>query len=68
MSQPEVVVDAADVDVGKDKVVSLPVLSRRPGGSSCRPWRCSARSTGAWMEELFGLLHPAVKPDTGTPR
>ncbi|MFY0528377.1 ABC transporter substrate-binding protein [Archangium gephyra] len=69
MVGPEVVVDAADVDVGKDKVASLPVLSEArwvevPSMALLQP----GPSLGRGLEELFELLHPAAKPDAGTPR
>ncbi|WNG61296.1 ABC transporter substrate-binding protein [Archangium gephyra] len=69
-SRPEVVVDAADVDVGKDKVAALPSLSRArwvelPSMALLQP----GPSLGRGLEELFALLHPAAKkPDAGTPR
>lgn len=68
-SRPDVVVDAADVDVGKDKVASLPVLSAArwvevPSMALLQP----GPSLGRGLEELFELLHPAAKPDAGTPR
>ncbi|HYO71971.1 MAG TPA: helical backbone metal receptor [Archangium sp.] len=68
-SRPEVVVDAADVDVGKDKVASLPSLSEArwvevPSMALLQP----GPSLGRGLEELFALLHPAAKPDAGTPR
>jgi iron complex transport system substrate-binding protein len=68
-ARPEVVVDAADVDVGKDKVAELPVLSQArwvelPSMALLQP----GPSLGRGMEELFELLHPSVKPDAGTSR
>ncbi|MFE8602621.1 ABC transporter substrate-binding protein [Archangium violaceum] len=69
-SRPEVVVDAADVDVGKDKVAALPSLSQArwvelPSMALLQP----GPSLGRGLEELFALLHPAAKkPDAGTPR
>jgi cobalamin transport system substrate-binding protein len=68
-SRPEVVVDAADVDVGKDKVASLPLLSQArwvevPSMALLQP----GPSLGRGLEELFELLHPAAKPDASTPR
>lgn len=69
MSRPEVVVDAADVDMGKDKLASLPVLSEArwvevPSMALLQP----GPSLGLGLEELFELLHPAARPDAGTPR
>jgi iron complex transport system substrate-binding protein len=68
-SRPEVVVDAADVDVGKDKVATLPVLSEArwvevPSLALLQP----GPSLGRGLEELFVLLHPSTKSDAGTPR
>jgi iron complex transport system substrate-binding protein len=68
-SRPDVVVDAADVDVGKDKVASLPLISQArwvevPSMALLQP----GPSLGRGLEELFELLHPAAKPDAGTPR
>jgi iron complex transport system substrate-binding protein len=68
-ARPEVVVDAADVDVGKDKVAALPVLSRArwvelPSMALLQP----GPSLGRGMEELFELLHPSAQPDAGTSR
>lgn len=62
-SKPEVVVDAADVDTGKDKVMELPVLSQArwvelPSLALLQP----GPSLGKGLEELFGLLHPPAKP------
>ncbi|WP_426755092.1 ABC transporter substrate-binding protein [Myxococcus sp. Y35] len=58
-SRASVVVDAADVDVGKDKVRALPGLSGArwvdvPSLSLLQP----GPSLGRGLEELFRLLHP----------
>ena len=58
-ARPDVVVDAADVDVGKDKVVALPGLSQArwvelPSMALLQP----GPSLGRGLEELFALLHP----------
>jgi iron complex transport system substrate-binding protein len=68
-TRPDVVVDAADVDVGKDKVAELPVLSRArwvevPSLALLQP----GPSLGRGLEELFELLYPPAKPDAGTAR
>jgi iron complex transport system substrate-binding protein len=64
-ARPDVVVDAADVDVGKDKVRALPGLSGArwvevPSLALLQP----GPSLGRGLEELFRLLHPegAAKP------
>ncbi|WP_420718285.1 ABC transporter substrate-binding protein [Pyxidicoccus sp. MSG2] len=64
-ARPDVVVDAADVDVGKDKVRALPGLSgarwvELPSLALLQP----GPSLGRGLEELFRLLHPegAAKP------
>jgi iron complex transport system substrate-binding protein len=69
VTRPEVVVDAADVDVGKDKVVALPVLSQArwvelPSMALLQP----GPSMGRGLEELFELLYPPTKPDAGRAR
>lgn len=61
-ARPEVVVDAADVDVGKAKIHALPVLSSArwvevPSLALLQP----GPSLGRGLEELFGLLHPGVQ-------
>ncbi len=58
-SRPDVVVDAADVDVGKDKLRSLPGLAgahwvELPSLALLQP----GPSLGRGLEELFRLLHP----------
>ncbi|MGZ3459677.1 MAG: ABC transporter substrate-binding protein [Archangium sp.] len=68
-ARPEVVVDAADVDVGKDNVRELPVLSQArwvevPSKALLQP----GPSLGRGLEELFELLHPSTRPDAGTSR
>ncbi|WP_224244612.1 ABC transporter substrate-binding protein [Hyalangium gracile] len=60
--RPDVVVDAADVDVGKEKIQSLPGLSDArwvevPSFALLQPGPSLARG----LEELFGLLHPGVQ-------
>jgi iron complex transport system substrate-binding protein len=67
--RPEVVVDASDVDVGKDKVAELPVLSQArwvelPSLALLQP----GPSMGRGLEELFELLYPPMKPDAGSTR
>jgi iron complex transport system substrate-binding protein len=67
MARPDVVVDASDVDVGKDKVETLPVLSKArwvevPSLALLQP----GPSLGRGLEELFALLHPSAKPDAGS--
>lgn len=62
-ARPDVVVDAADVDVGKDKVRELPGLSSArwvevPSLALLQP----GPSLGRGLEELFGLLHPSAPP------
>jgi len=66
-SRADVVVDAADVDVGKDKLRALPGLSSArwvevPSLALLQP----GPSLGRGLEELFRLLHPEVagKGDT----
>lgn len=61
-AQPEVVVDSAHVDVGKDKLQALPVLSAArwvevPSFALLQP----GPSLGRGLEELFGLLHPEAR-------
>ncbi|MFP2933105.1 ABC transporter substrate-binding protein [Pyxidicoccus sp. 3LG] len=58
-ARADVVVDAADVDVGKDKLRALPGLSgarwvELPSMSLLQP----GPSLGRGLEELFKLLHP----------
>ena len=58
-ARPQVVVDAADVDTGKDKVRDLPELSEArwvdvPSMALLQPGPSLARG----LEELFELLHP----------
>ncbi len=58
-ARPDVVVDAADVDVGKDRLRALPGLSAArwvevPSLALLQP----GPSLGRGLEELFGLLHP----------
>ena len=58
-ARPDVVVDAADVDVGKEKIQALPGLSAArwvevPSFALLQP----GPSLGRGLEELFGLLHP----------
>jgi iron complex transport system substrate-binding protein len=63
-ARPDVVVDAADVDVGKDKLRALPGLSGArwvevPSLALLQP----GPSLGRGLEELFRLLHPeGAKP------
>jgi iron complex transport system substrate-binding protein len=62
-AKPDVVVDAADVDVGKDKIRGLPGLSSArwvevPSLALLQP----GPSLGRGLEELFGLLHPSAPP------
>lgn len=64
---PDVVVDAADVDVGKDKLMAILSRSRWvevPSLALLQP----GPSLGRGLEELFQLLHPAAKSGTGTVR
>lgn len=61
-ARPDVVVDAADVDVGKEKIQALPGLSDArwvevPSFALLQP----GPSLGKGLEELFGLLHPGVQ-------
>lgn len=61
VARPDVVVDAADVDVGKDKLRALPGLSGArwvevPSLALLQP----GPSLGRGLEELFQLLHPQV--------
>ncbi|HYO58545.1 helical backbone metal receptor [Archangium sp.] len=68
-ARPDVVVDAADVDVGKDKLAALPGLSQArwvqmPSMALLQP----GPSLGRGLEELFWLLFPSAKPDAGTVR
>ncbi|HEX8434333.1 helical backbone metal receptor [Archangium sp.] len=66
-ASPDVVVDAADVDVGKDKLVALLSQSRWaevPSMAMLQP----GPSMGRGLEELFQLLHPPAKRDAGTVR
>ncbi|MCP3139350.1 ABC transporter substrate-binding protein [Pyxidicoccus xibeiensis] len=58
-ARPDVVVDAADVDVGKDKLRALPGLAEArwvevPSLALLQP----GPSLGRGLEELFKLLHP----------
>lgn len=67
MAAPDVVVDAADVDVGKDKLTAILSRSRwveLPSMALLQP----GPSLGRGLEELFQLLHPAAKPGAGTVR
>jgi iron complex transport system substrate-binding protein len=69
IARPDVVVDAADVDVGKDKLMGLPGLSQArwvevPSLALLQP----GPSLGRGLEELFSLLYPSAKPDAGTVR
>jgi iron complex transport system substrate-binding protein len=62
LSRPDIVVDAAHVDMGKDKVRELPYLSKArwvemPSLALLQP----GPSLGRGLEELFGLLHPEAK-------
>jgi len=66
-ARPDVVVDAADVDVGKAKLAALPGLSEArwvevPSLALLQPGPSLARG----LEELFGLLHPAGSHDAAT--
>lgn len=67
--RPDVVVDTAHVDVGKDKLRALPGLSSArwvdmPSQALLQP----GPSLGRGLEELFGLLHPAgAGKGTGKP-
>jgi iron complex transport system substrate-binding protein len=61
-ARPDVVVDAADVDVGKEKIQALPGLAEArwvqvPTLALLQP----GPSLGRGLEELFGLLHPNVQ-------
>lgn len=61
-ARPDVVVDAADVDVGKEKIQALPGLAEArwvqvPTLALLQP----GPSLGRGLEELFGLLHPDVQ-------
>lgn len=61
-ARPEVVVDAADVDFGKEKLQALPILSEArwvevPSLALLQP----GPSLGRGLEELFGLLHPGIQ-------
>jgi iron complex transport system substrate-binding protein len=61
-ARPDVVVDAADVDAGKEKIQALPGLSDArwvevPTLALLQP----GPSLGRGLEELFGLLHPGVQ-------
>ncbi|MBN1204843.1 MAG: ABC transporter substrate-binding protein [Myxococcaceae bacterium] len=61
-ARPAVVVDAADVDVGKEKIQALPGLStarwvQAPSFALLQP----GPSLGRGLEELFGLLHPSAQ-------
>jgi len=61
-ARPDVVVDAADVDVGKEKIQALPGLSSArwvqvPSLALLQP----GPSLGRGLEELFGLLHPDIQ-------
>jgi iron complex transport system substrate-binding protein len=66
-ARPDVVVDAADVDVGKDKLRELPGLAGArwvevPSLALLQP----GPSLGRGLEELFRLLHPeAPAKDAG---
>ncbi len=67
VAEPDVVVDAADVDVGKDKLVALLSEARWvevPSLAMLQP----GPSLGRGLEELFRLLHPSVKSDAGSGR
>jgi len=60
-AKADVVVDAADVDVGKDKIRALPGLASArwvevPSLALLQP----GPSLGRGLEELFGLLHPGT--------
>ncbi len=60
-ARPDVVVDAADVDVGKEKIRGLAGLGSArwvevPSLALLQP----GPSLGRGLEELFGLLHPGV--------
>lgn len=68
-ARPDVVVDAADVDVGKARLAALPGLSQArwvqvPSLALLQP----GPSLGQGLEELFWLLHPSATPDAGTVR
>ena len=61
-AKPDIIVDAADVDVGKEKIHALPYLSSArwvevPSLALLQP----GPSLGRGLEELFGLLHPGAK-------
>jgi iron complex transport system substrate-binding protein len=61
-AKPDVVVDSAHVDVGKEKIQALPNLSSArwvdaPSHALLQP----GPSLGRGLEELFGLLHPGAK-------
>ncbi|WP_343073569.1 ABC transporter substrate-binding protein [Pyxidicoccus fallax] len=65
-ARPDVVVDAADVDVGKDKLRALPGLSSArwvevPSMALLQP----GPSLGRGLEELFRLLHPEAASKDG---
>ncbi|MBZ4416165.1 helical backbone metal receptor [Myxococcus sp. RHST-1-4] len=66
-ARPDVVVDAADVDVGKQKLRALPGLSDArwvevPSLALLQP----GPSLGRGLEELFRLLHPEAVEKDGT--
>jgi iron complex transport system substrate-binding protein len=61
-AKPDVVVDAADVDMGKDKLAALPGLKEArwvelPSLALLQP----GPSLGRGLEELFHVLYPHVK-------
>jgi iron complex transport system substrate-binding protein len=63
-AKPDVVVDAADVDTGKDKLAALPGLKEArwvelPSLALLQP----GPSLGRGLEELFRVLYPGVKVD-----
>ena len=62
-ARPDVVVDASDTAMGRDKVRTLPGLEdarwvQVPSKALLQP----GPSLGKGLEELFGLLHPAPRP------
>ncbi|MBF5041933.1 ABC transporter substrate-binding protein [Aggregicoccus sp. 17bor-14] len=59
VAKPDVVIDAADVDVGKDKLRNLPGLREaRWAQVPTRALLQPGPSLGRGLEELYALLHP----------
>jgi iron complex transport system substrate-binding protein len=67
MASPDVVVDAAHVDTGKDKLTAILSRSRWVEMQSLALLQ-PGPSLGRGLEELFQLLHPAKKTGAGTVR